>query len=299
LEVIVKRLLISFLLILLWQQAAHATPSARQTGFVLLQEGVGARAAGMGEAYTAVVGDQTSAFWNPAGVAALQGKDFVLMHHSSFQGIKQGYGGWAYGNEKRGLALSLNICGVGGLEGRTGPTADPLGTFSLYDLDAGMSYAQRFGQRVYVGFNIRALYETIGPESAWGTGVDIGLLYRLPLNGLTLGAAYRNLGRMQPLDQARIPLPRIFRVGTAYTRGAWAGAVDVRLPETGAKGIHFGLEYAVKRQLFLRGGYQTGHDTRDLSFGLGLVRKNWRIDYAFVPTHMGLGSSHRMAVGIR
>ena len=57
--------------------SAEASASARKVGFVLLREGVGARAAAMGEAQTAVVGEQTAAFWNPAGVAAMQGKHFV------------------------------------------------------------------------------------------------------------------------------------------------------------------------------------------------------------------------------
>ncbi|MBT5829524.1 MAG: hypothetical protein HOH77_04945, partial [Candidatus Latescibacteria bacterium] len=93
-----------FIMLGLWVVGPiQADMATRQTGFVLLREGVGARAAAMGDAYTAVVGDQTAAHWNPAGLAALQGKDFVLMHQTSIQGINQAYGGWAYGNQKRGL----------------------------------------------------------------------------------------------------------------------------------------------------------------------------------------------------
>ncbi|MDE0088520.1 MAG: hypothetical protein OXU23_22545, partial [Candidatus Poribacteria bacterium] len=46
--------------------STEASTAARKAGFVLLREGVGARAAAMGEAQTAVVGEQTAAFWNPA-----------------------------------------------------------------------------------------------------------------------------------------------------------------------------------------------------------------------------------------
>ena len=132
--------------------SAEASASAHKVGFVLLREGVGARAAAMGEAQTAVVGEQTAAFWNPAGVAAMQGKHFILAHHRSFQGIRQGYGGWAYGNDRRGLALSLGVYGAGGLEARREPTATPAGTFSVYDLNAGLSYAQKIGSEFMWGF---------------------------------------------------------------------------------------------------------------------------------------------------
>ncbi len=279
--------------------ACITTAQARETGLVLLREGVGPRAAAMGEAYTAVVGDQTAAFWNPAGIALLRKKDFLLAHHQSFQGIGQTYGGWAYGNGRRGLALSLGVHSAGGLETRTGPSTDPLGTFSVYELNGGFSYAQRITDQVTFGWSVRALQETVGPESAWGIGVDLGAMYTSSFPGLTLGAAYRNLGRMEPLDQVRTPLPRTFRAGAAYVRGPVTGSADYRLPKGGSPGIHLGAEYAIRQVLFLRGGYRSGHDTKDVSFGLGLRRRNWRIEYAFVPSALDLGGSHRVAVGIR
>lgn len=278
--------------------SAEANTSARKVGFVLLREGVGARAAAMGEAQTAVVGDQTAAFWNPAGVAAMRGKHFVLSHHRSFQGIKQGYGGWAYGNGKRGIALSLGVYGTGGLEARREPTATPAGRFGVYDLHAGLSYAQKIGRRIHMGVSVRALHENIGPESASGMSVDMGALYRLSEHW-TLGAAYRNLGRTARLDRERVPLPRAFRMGVAWSWRTWVTSADFRLPAMGNKGAHVGIEYGIMDELFLRGGLQTGRDTRTLSFGLGIARGAWRVDYAFVPVSHGLGNAHRIAVGIR
>ena len=297
-EVFVKHVVLGIFIATCCLFSAEASASARKAGFVLLREGVGARAAAMGEAQTAVAGDQTAAFWNPAGVAAMQGKHFILAHHRSFQGIKQGYGGWAYGNDRRGLALSLGVYGAGGLEARREPTATPAGTFSVYDLNAGLSFAQKIGQRIYVGFSVRALHENIGPESAWGMSADGGVLYRLSEN-LMLGASYRNLGRMAQLDRERTPLPRVFRMGVAWSWRTWIATADFRLPAAGNRGANFGLEYGVMGRLFLRGGIQTGHDTRMLSFGMGITRRNWRVDYAFVPASQGLGDSHRIAVGIR
>jgi hypothetical protein len=289
-----------FIMLGLWVVGPiQADMATRQTGFVLLREGVGARAAAMGDAYTAVVGDQTAAHWNPAGLAALQGKDFVLMHQTSIQGINQAYGGWAYGNQKRGLALSLGVYSVGGFEARTEPTLEPLGTFGVYDLNAGLSYGQRIGQRTHFGFSVRALHENIESVSAWGVGIDFGLLYQLGIPGLTVGATYRNLGRMEQLDQERTPLPRTIRFGASYVRNALTISGDFRMPDKGALGANVGLEYVVKQRLFLRSGLVTGHDTRTWSMGLGVIRKNWRVDYAFVPVSDGLGTGHRVALGIR
>lgn len=273
--------------------------STRQSSFLLLREGIGARAVAMGEAYTAVSGDQTAAFWNPAGIAALKGKDFLLVHHHSFQGIQQTYGGWAFGNGRRGLGFSLGVYSAGGLETRIGPSAEPLGTFSLYEIVSGLSFSGKFGKRFYAGWSIHVLHETIGPDSASGISLDFGFLYRSAFEGLTLGVAYRNLGGTGQLDRESIPLPRILRFGSVLLLGSITGSADFGFISKNWSGFHLGLEYSMEQTLFLRTGYKSGHETRDFSFGIGLQRRNLRIDYAYVPTALDLGGSHRIALGIR
>jgi hypothetical protein len=75
----------------------QAQISAPKYSNEFLQIGVGARAAALGGAQSAVVSDVTSAYWNPAGL--LQGPDlpeFALMHSEYFAGIaKYDYAGLA------------------------------------------------------------------------------------------------------------------------------------------------------------------------------------------------------------
>ena len=286
-------------LVLVWGSAGGAEASGKGAGFVLLREGVGARAEAMGGAYTAVAVDQTAASWNPAGIGALTGKDFLITHHSSFQEIQQIYGGWAYGNSRSGVALSLGIYSVSGIEARTGPSAQPQGTFGIYEINTGLSYARRIKGGFYAGTTLRALHESIGPERASGVSVDLGLLYRFENKGLTAGASYRNLGRMEAMDAQRAPLPGTFRAGIAW-RAKWlTGSLDLRAPRHGSAGMHAGLELRVKGALCLRGGYRTGNDIRDWSFGFGIRPGGWRMEYAYVPAALGLDGSHRLEFGIR
>lgn len=273
--------------------------AASGVGFVLLREGIGARAAAMGEAYTAVVGDQAGSFWNPGGVAALSRKDFLVSHHSSFQGLQQTYAGWAYGNGRRGIGISLGVHSMGDLETRTGPTAEPLGTFSIFESNASFTVSQRFGQRLYAGTNIRLLHEAIGSDSASGFAVDLGFIYRTPIDGVTLGAAQRNWGRTARLGQERVPLPRTIRLGAAVVRGPITGSVDLRFPKDSDRGVNLGVEYSHREAIFIRMGYRSGSDTRDFSYGFGVRCRNWRVGYAFVPSSLGFGGSHRIGVGIR
>src|SRR6478609_148719 len=77
--------------------------------------GVGARAAGMGNAVVSSVNDATGAYWNPASL--LQIKDNVqvaLMHNEQFAGIvKHDYGTVAFKlNDKSAMAISMIRVGV-------------------------------------------------------------------------------------------------------------------------------------------------------------------------------------------
>ncbi|MDP7447898.1 MAG: UPF0164 family protein, partial [Candidatus Latescibacteria bacterium] len=51
------------------------------TGAAFLKIGVGARAAGLGSAYTTVTNDATQMFWNPAGIAIERGMQATLNHN--------------------------------------------------------------------------------------------------------------------------------------------------------------------------------------------------------------------------
>jgi hypothetical protein len=50
------------------------------------------------------------------------------------------------------------------------------------------------------------------------------------------------------------------------------------------------------RNLFLRAGYQTGHDEKNFAFGMGVEYRKFRLDYAFVPYQSDLGNAHRFGI---
>lgn len=80
---------------------------------------VGARAVGMGGAFTAVADDATAAYWNPAGLSFLTYKEVYFQHASMFSAaVQYNYGSLALPLKKEGdlrpaLAISLIQLGVG------------------------------------------------------------------------------------------------------------------------------------------------------------------------------------------
>ncbi len=285
--------------LLLFSSALFGQTNARRSGFSLLNEPVGGRAAAMGDAFSTITGDQTALYANPAVSGTMMGKDFVLSHHSSFADVRQSYAGWVYGNGKRGIGLSLGIHTAGSFDARTGPTAQPIGRFHLFELNAGLSYGQRIAERVYVGFSAHALHEDLASARASGFTLDLGFLYRPDVEGLTLGAAVRHLGRMEALDRERVSLPREIRAGASLARARFVLSAEGRLQRFGNNGFHVGGEFLPVPALALRSGYVSGFDARDWTFGFGLRRGHWRFDYAVVPSSLDLGHSHRVSVGIR
>lgn len=161
--------------------------------------GVGARAAGMGNAQTAVVNDVTAGYWNPAGLLQMDTRHEVgLMHSEYFAGIaKYDYAAFATQiDPDRRLAVSAIRLGIDdipntlNLQDGNSFNYDNITDFSVADLGIMVSYAQRmkFLDGLSFGGNLKIINRTVGPfATAWGFGLDFGAQYRK--GGLMLGAS--------------------------------------------------------------------------------------------------------------
>src|SRR6188508_2961803 len=66
------------LLLLLFAAPLHAQTVEPAPTILLLESGNGAAALGMGGAFTAVANDLSAVYWNPAGIAQLNGIQFYV-----------------------------------------------------------------------------------------------------------------------------------------------------------------------------------------------------------------------------
>jgi hypothetical protein len=151
--------------------------------------GVGARALGMGYAYSAAVNDVTSGYWNPAGLMGIRGDLQVgAMHSEYFAGIaKYDY----IGIGKRidttsAISFSVIRFGVDNIPNTTdlidnngNLDYDRITTFTAADHAFLISYARKMkipGLRV--GASAKIIYRKVGPFArAWGFGLDAGAQY--------------------------------------------------------------------------------------------------------------------------
>ena len=135
--------------------------------------------------------------------------------------------------------------------------------------------------------------QSIDVEAASGLAADLGLLYGS--GRWWLGAALRNLGRMNELDREATELPLQARLGAALVRGPLMASADVGTTRGSGASLHLGGEWRPSPRLVLRTGYATS-GTRNLAFGAGVSVHPWRFDYAFLPFADGLGQAHRVSL---
>ena len=275
------------------------------SGFTFLRLGNGARAGGMGEAFTAVADDATSIYWNPAGMAAIEEVELNLTHNEWLMGIR--FEQATVVNEMWGGAAGLSFTGLyyGSLD-RYGeyPSLTPDGTFSPYDMALSLGYARDIIPNVALGAAFKIIYSKIDFESATGYAFDLGVTHRTKIEGLILAAAMLNLGPQTSFVEEKFYPPFQLRLGGAYEirkealRGGLILAADVVFPNDNDAKTHFGLEYAYRRQLMLRFGYKSGYDVQGATMGAGIVWKSLRFDYAYMPIDYDLGDAHRFSLTV-
>ena len=204
-----------------------------QAAVLFLMISPGARSAGMGEAFVAVVDDATAAYWNPAGLAFQTKREVTLMH---CQWLPQLVGDMYYeyfaycqhveslGGTIGGNIIFLNL-GEQVWTGEQGP--EPLGTFSSWDMAVSLCYATKLTPNLGLGVGVKYIRSNLAPmgageEKGKGVGsafaVDLGVLYKLPFfSALSFGANLSNMGpKITYIDAAQAdPLPTNLKLGLA------------------------------------------------------------------------------------
>lgn len=271
-------LLLVALLVLPTALAAAGLPSLRQGG--------GAYAAALAGAGTALLNAQAL---NPAARQS-RGRSVAFNHQVSIQNIRQNHLDLTQARGRSTWALSAQLLHDSGLARRTGPSAEPLGHFGVYEGAVGLSYARQL-KRTRLGLQLKFIRQSIFTQNASGLAADFGLVFDVAAR-LRLGATVRNVGRMNRLDRRETDLPLEARVGGTFVgRADLLVVVEARKARGDDLTLHLGGEYRAGERLRLRAGYQST-ENRSLAAGLGLVGKRWVIDYAYLPFGAGLGDAH-------
>jgi len=277
--------------------------------FDFLKIQAGARPMAMGGAFTGVADDESSLYYNPAGVTGLQGKRFIAGYHNNIFDMQSGFLGYIHPlREGQKLSLFVNYLNYGTFD-RTNTDGDVIGDFSGGDLLLAGSYARDINENISLGVTIKFIYEKIDEYSATGVAFDLGGKYRRNDYGnTTLGFMIQNLGTqlstyLDGSDKESLPL-YIRGGGSTQPKGLPVlVAVDAIYPTDNDVYFSIGAELLNVRPLYVRMGwtsfgnnYKTGAGNDDLagfSAGVGVDYRKIQFSYTVSPEGE-LGTSHRI-----
>ena len=263
--------------------------ASADVGVRMLSAEQGARAIGMGGAYTSITADPFSAAYNPASVRGVTTFTGSFGYNSYWENSRIESGYIAF--EKRAITFlaGMQFAAVDNIEGRV-IAHDDFYEFSAHDINFKVGAAFELEPNYYLGFAVGWISEKIDNYSDFAFNFDLGLMFQA-YPDLYVGIAVLNYGSTLKLAEEAYDLPTMYRGGVSYTMYDITGAVDL-VQFDGEIYTHIGSEYNYKDMLFIRGGYRIGYDTKDFSAGAGFTKRNFRIDYAFLPFSGSLGSAH-------
>lgn len=274
----------------------------------LLKAGQGVRAAAVGEAFTSIAGDASSVFWNPAGLAEVDGYQLALSHHEWFTGIRDEVLHGAAKLGAGGAGLGLVYSGEAGIESWS-ELNEPGDTFGTWDGVLSAGYGLKFAGKHRLGAAVKLVTEDLHIAQGWGAGLDIGFQSRVlefqqeevSIGRLDAGLALRHLGGMW-FESGMEWLPVELAAGCSYTLRRLLAALDIVLPVDNSPNLRLGLEYLPAENVALRLGYRTGPQSLaqlgalgGLCAGLGFVTGSLGVDYSFSP-YGELGMVHRLGL---
>lgn len=275
-----------------------------QSTMGFLQVGVSARAASLGNAYTALGTGAESIFYNPAGIAD-QAATF-----SGFASITQWiadisyYGGSAtwrisnigvfgahflsvdYGTVHGTRLLTVQEAGVNPLG------YEETGNVNMGAYSVGLSYARQISDRFTMGGTLSLASQRLGENEISGSTrensvtkvvANFGLRYYPGLTeSFRISMYMRNFSNNVTYEEVATSLPLILSMGVAMDLFDATGSSSSRSSSlllstefmhvnNYTERVNVGLEYGFAGLFFLRGGYEFNYDLAGLSAGFGVV----------------------------
>ena len=314
----VVALLLGVMLVAVSSLHAQTVTKVGTTAAKFLSIPVGARATAMGGAFTGIVDDATSMYWNAAGAARLYQSEAVFTHINWIADIDFNYGGVVVPLGELGvIGASVTALTMPEMERTTEEQPEGTGqTFTAGSYAIGLAYARNLTDWFSLGVNVKYINEHIWNSTASGLALDIGTLFNTPFSGLKFGVGISNFGQklkitgddllvqkdLSPnegnnanvnavLATEGFDIPLNLRLGFAYEPIAdddqlLVLAADFSHPNDNAENIVVGAEYSLfQRIVSIRAGYR----------GFGKVFPNWLDKETEEGLTLGAGLRYRFA----
>lgn len=247
---------------------------AGTVGAQFLQLGVSARATAMGESFVALVDDASAAFYNPAALTEITGREAMFNHTTLPGGLRHFFATYVQPiGDFQAIAISFNVLTTGDMPVTVafeGPTGE---TFSASESAIGISYARKLTDRFSFGATGKIIFEDFAGFNDRVVAFDIGTLYHTGFRDLNIGMSVSNFGPDlnfgKETDAAGnvifegqdFDLPITFRFGLSInvlnrSNSKLVVASQLVQPNDNLRYETVGVEYSWQDALFIRGGFK-------------------------------------------
>ena len=277
-----------------------------------LSQGVGSRAAGMGNAYLALADDATAGYWNPAGLARMGVYRYQLASQYAFLENDMFYNYLAYAfqwPDVGAFAVSWINSGVGNIEGRDeygALTRDFSSAENAFLFSYGRN-ANRLVKGISFGTTVKVLHHQLDTSTAWGYGLDMAILWQpLLYKEHTLGLVVQNIGQQMHWDTGTID-SSLLRAGLGGAMKFFPSSTEIYFhhlilttdflfSEYSRFEPRIGTEYWIIEQAAIRAGWEKDVFTAGASYQESIYGVNYafRYDLSELSFHQ-----HRISIAFR
>lgn len=255
-----------------------------------LRMGVGARARGLGKAFTAIADDATANYYNPAGLVQMQKKEFAFMLSNLSLDRKLSYASCVIPYQNHYFGISWLGFGVDDIEER-GMNGTLDGSFDFGNSAYQFSYGNRIIEKLSIGASIKYLdskfkgltYTNKGKADGWG--LDFGLMYFANENLRIAFAVQDMYSKLDWKTGTKETVPNLIKFGSSYLAAKNKLLFSAELErESYGEEISFnaGAEWWIVKLFAIRLGTRDGHFSGGLSFKSDIGNIGLEFDYAYL-----------------
>lgn len=231
--------------------------------------GIGARAIGLNNAYTASCNDYTAPFWNPAAMGFFTTRKIGAMRTKMSLNREINFLSFVLSTKKFGtFGLAWAGFGVKNIEARTGNTIEPDSYFNSAENTFFLTYAYRIFPVLSIGGNIKLLTFNLQDHQAIGYGLDLSLFY-IPFDRLRIGFIAQDIGaNIYWSTRSAENFYQSYRLGCSFVASQHA-LISCDYYATHNKKARFALATEMSTLKFIK--IRCGFEQQRLAFGLGLM----------------------------